>query len=115
MKVKNLLPLHLIDKILTYNIHPIAELVKPLFKRYELNDFDDYQCYEYILDNFCQHNCYFCHKFLNMNTEASIYSFNLCEKCCSFTNPNDDIFYYSAFELLEIKILENKIKYGLIK
>ena len=37
--IKMNLPLYIIDKILQYNIHPIAQLIKPLF---DCEFYDDY-------------------------------------------------------------------------
>jgi len=110
VNMKSDLTSYLISKILLYNIHPIAELLKPIFKDFN-NDSVFESCYEHIFNKYSNNFCYICHK-----TERNIYGLYdlyLCDSCFYYSNPNDDIYNYTQYELLEFRIIDNKNKYYL--
>jgi hypothetical protein len=113
-----LFPEHLINKILLYNIHPVAEIFK--FLIYEWN----VKCiiiekkllfYEYALDYHAVcYTCYFCNIKLNYFDFYCLNRFNFCKKCFNMTDSNDQIHNYQIFEYLENKIVERKTKFNSI-
>lgn len=119
-----MLPQLIVEKILSFNIHPIAELIKPIiddfntqYRHSRHNHFCEYShFYEFVLDLYTDHfNCYFCNKILNRDGECySINRLNSCEECYKFSHPRDDCYTYNIFQLLEIKILSSKIKYKIL-
>lgn len=108
-----MLPDFIINKILLYNIHPVAEIV-----RKELKIFSDLDIQANLDMNFQEficmksHFCWKCHCFI-MFTDISMVDKIFCESCFNKTDPNDDDACYTATELLEFKIMENKIRYNI--
>jgi len=103
-----LLPLEIINKILLWNIHPVAEILKPVF----LKSKEYYSILEYIRE--FKKFCFYCHRDLTLESYMNISdTYYIC--CCDseLSNPNDDIYHCNQFELLDIRIIESKIKYQL--
>ena len=99
-----MIPDHIINKILLYNIHPIAEIFKPIFLSYK-NNYDN--IYEYVFDNYSKYGCWFCHIISDdmINTTDK----HFCENCWLFVDSNDDVIQFTSFELIEIKALRHLI------
>lgn len=91
------LPIEIINKILLYNIHPVAELLKPIFI---LNNNPPK---DYIFDGgYLKHGCWDCHKIYgNMICLSDKY---FCDSCWEFVDPNDEVVCFSTFELLEMRM-----------
>ena len=87
------LPLYIIDKILQYNIHPIAQLIKPLFDCEFYDDYLNESFYIASLNHFFRAYCYFgchtCHKILYYPENGKIrrtvvyrrFEKNFCKVC----------------------------------
>jgi hypothetical protein len=100
---------YLLNKILLYNIHPVAELLKPIIDscNYEKTQFlfydYDIPFYEVFFDYVLSKKyCWKCHKNIETGINASEKFF--CEYCWINIYPNDDIVNYSSLELLFFKV-----------
>ena len=85
----------ILEKIMRYNIHPVAQQLKFSFEKYDHTE----ECYEFILENYCSHHCYYCHKKAMYNV-CCFNLFKLCEKCFQISDPNDDIYNCTGIEIL---------------
>lgn len=99
-----MLPPELINKILSYNIHPVAELLKPYSSDY-LNfyerDYDNFWDFVIFELTITKEYCYDCHGIFDLMIFFS--NKNFCEDCAKYIDPNDDIVTYSSFELIEFR------------
>ena len=117
--MKYILPYYIINKIYLYNIHLTAEILKPLFNEYNTNriypEFRYDSCYEYILDHFTNNIfCYYC-RINILNCSYIINRYNLCKDCFDMSDPNDDIYLYTPYEILENKIIANKVLFEILE
>lgn len=102
-----MLPVEIINKILTYNIHPVAELIKKiLFFGYQKY----YEFHEHVFDSkLVTKFCWDCHKHFDKMIHA--YDKNFCEECWEYVQPNDDVICFTSYELVELRTNIHSILY----
>ena len=86
-----ILPAEIINKILSYNIHISASLLKPLIKysrKYIKNNYFSNFILNSNNDLFCYYGCINCHKILRSNKDDDYIIKTYCKRCKIYVSHN---------------------------
>ena len=98
---------YIINKIMLYNIHPVANMMKYMIKRYKNLWIDEFTFSKFIILN--SHFCWKCHTYIEIVILLCADKI-FCESCWMQTKYDDVIMIYTGMYLLEIKLEEQNKK-----
>lgn len=100
----------LINKILTYYIHPVAELIKKIIYDIQGRYPKSCQFHEHVFDSkFVTKYCWDCHK--DFDEMFHVYDKYFCKECWEDIDSNDDVICFTAYELAELRINIHSVLY----